>query len=137
MIKYKAWHKEKKEMFVVWSLDWGSDGRPCKIWLSKRYNSWNQCSFSVRPDEVELLQFTGRKATSLFYKAEGEMEVYGNDFIEFQIGDYISKGEVEWYLQAFYVYDVVISKGQHLLSTVVIRRILGNKFESTKLLEEK
>ena len=125
-IKFRAYHKEKKEIFEIASIDFEEKKAALSNGIIKLLN--------VDFKQFELLQYTGVKDKNNKQIYEGdivkiiELEGYGEycDQVEYT-------GRIECYISEFRIQPLNLKLSDE--STVEIE-IIGNIYENKNLLEE-
>ena len=122
-IKFRAYHKERKEMFEIASIDFEEK----KAALSNETIKLLNVDFK----QFELLQYTG-------LKDKNDKEIYEGDILFFR--DENTKYVVVWQDAAFIIKSIEIRKYSEemfwLDDTEICCEIVGNIYENKNLLEE-
>lgn len=117
--KFRAWHKESKEMFKVMALNF--DGE-CNLEQAILFNS--EQFTTGAPAQIELMQWTGLPDDALTEIYEGDIiESLGRKYvIEFNMGAFLAFAQNKGG-----AYDIYRLDGY---------KIIGNKWENPELLEQ-
>ena len=122
-IKFRAYHKERKEIFEIASIDFEEKKAALMNGIIKLLN--------VDFKQFELLQYTG-------LKDENSKEIYEGDILFFR--DENTKYVVVWQDAAFIIKSIEIRKYSEemcwLDDTEICCEIVGNIYENKNLLEE-
>jgi len=121
--KFRAYHKERKEMFEIASIDFEEKKAALSNGIIKLLN--------VDSKQFELLQYTG-------LKDKNDKEIYEGDILFFR--DENMKYIVVWQDTAFIIKSIEIRKYLEKMcwldDTEICCEIVGNIYENKKLLEE-
>ena len=121
--KFRAYHKERKEMFEIASIDFEEKKAALSNGIIKLLN--------VDSKQFELLQYTG-------IKDKNGKEIYEGDILFFR--DENMKYIVVWQDTAFIIKSIEIRKYLEKMcwldDTEICCEIVGNIYENKKLLEE-
>ena len=121
--KFRAYHKERKEMFEIASIDFEEKKAALSNGIIKLLN--------VDSKQFELLQYTG-------LKDKNGKEIYEGDILFFR--DENMKYIVVWQDTAFIIKSIEIRKYLEKMcwldDTEICCEIVGNIYENKKLLEE-
>jgi hypothetical protein len=121
--KFRAYHKERKEMFEIASIDFEEKKAALSNGIIKLLN--------VDSKQFELLQYTG-------LKDKNDKEIYEGDILFFR--DENMKYIVVWQDTAFIIKPIEIRKYLEKMcwldDTEICCEIVGNIYENKKLLEE-
>lgn len=122
-IKFRAYHKERKEMFEIASIDFEEKKAALSNGIIKLLN--------VDFKQFELLQYTG-------LKDKNDKEIYEGDILFFR--DENTKYVVVWQDTAFIIKSIEIRKYSEKMcwldDTEICCEIVGNIYENKNLLEE-
>jgi len=88
-IKFRAWDKDKKEMFIPLTIDWlpgkCPPGNPVQIWRQRSQVSDD----GEWIENFEVMQFIGLKDIN-------EKEIYEGDIVKFKLGRRFYKYIIAW-----------------------------------------
>ncbi len=122
-IKFRAYHKERKEMFEIASIDFEEKKAALSNGIIKLLN--------VDFKQFELLQYTG-------LKDKNDKEIYEGDILFFR--DENTKYVVVWQDTAFIIKSIEIRKYSEKMYWIddveICCEIVGNIYENKNLLEE-
>ena len=122
-IKFRAYHKERKEMFEIASIDFEEKKSSLSNGIIKLLN--------VDFKQFKLLQCTG-------LKDKNDKEIYEGDILFFR--DENTKYVVVWQDTAFIIKSIEIRKYSEKMcwldDTEICCEIVGNIYENKNLLEE-
>ena len=126
-IKFRAWHKEKKEIVDVEEIDFMN-----KVinYIDNDYENNRQEIRGAYFEDVELMQYTGLKDKNNKEIYEGDVLSNGNDEkpykVIFENGSFRAEFEGDFEEYSFYLIDIV---AQHC-------EIVGNIYQNPELLGE-
>nr|DAF89160.1 MAG TPA: YopX protein [Podoviridae sp. ctP1X6] len=126
-IKFRAWHKEKKEIVDVEEIDFMN-----KVinYIDNDYENNRQEIRGAYFEDIELMQYTGLKDKNNKEIYEGDVLSNGNDEkpykVIFENGSFRAEFEGDFEEYSFYLIDIV---AQHC-------EIVGNIYQNPELLGE-
>jgi len=130
--KFRAWHKELKEMFKIYSLNFSSEN------LEQIIIGNNNRLVAAKPGEIELMQWTGLQDKNC-------KDIYEGDIIQYEYEDEFGnitypKVLIKWKHEyaGFRAYDIPDIHGVcDVVSWVCYNptQIIGNIYENRELLD--
>ena len=124
-IKFRAYHKERKEIFEIANIDFEEKKAALMNGIIKLLN--------VDFKQFELLQYTG-------VKDKNGKEIYEGDILEFRANPFNTKYVVVWQDTAFIIESIEIRKYSEKMywldDTEICCEIVGNIYENKNLLKE-